>query len=134
MIRFQPLALLFATAGFCLSAVPPNNDAFEMKVRPVFAKACYGCHTDAAMGGLRLDTRDLVLKEVVPGNPDASKLIQAVRYDGARKMPPGGKLKAEEIAALEAWVKAGAVWPENAKPATAKSAPYIITQEQRNFW
>ena len=47
-------------------------------------------------------------------------------------MPPAGKLKDEEIAALEAWVKAGAVWPANLKPVT--TAPYLISEAQRGFW
>jgi mono/diheme cytochrome c family protein len=86
------------------------------------------------MGGLKMDSREHILKDVVPGDPDASKLVQAIRYNGARKMPPSGKLKEEEIAAIEAWVKAGAVWPEGMKPVAGKSAPYLITEEQRNFW
>jgi hypothetical protein len=116
------------------AAVPSANEAFEMRVRPVLAKACFSCHTDAAMGGLKMDSREHILKDIVPGDPDASKLVQAVRYNGARKMPPSGKLKDDEIASIEAWVKAGAVWPEGLKPVATKSAPYVITEEQRNFW
>jgi mono/diheme cytochrome c family protein len=137
------LACFAAMAIPCFSADPPpkNNDAFEMRVRPLLVKACYSCHTDAGMGGLQLDSREHMLKggksgaSVVPGNPDGSPLIQAVRYTAKRKMPPTGKLSDEEIATLESWVTAGAVWPENLKPAAApKSAPYVITAERRNFW
>ncbi len=117
-----------------LFAVPPTNDAFETRVRPVLAKACFGCHADAAVAGVQLDTREHALKVLKPGDPDASKLIQAIRYTGKIRMPPTGKLKDEEIAAIEAWVKAGAVWPEGLKPISTKPAPYIITQQQRDFW
>ncbi len=119
-------------------AFAADSDQFEMRVRPVLAKACYACHTDSAMGGLQLDSREHLLTggksgaAIVPGDPEGSKLIQAIRYTGARKMPPGGKLKEEEIASLEAWVKAGAVWPASSKPVTA--APYLISEAQRNFW
>jgi mono/diheme cytochrome c family protein len=133
--------LLVAAAPFSFAESPQGNDAFELRVRPVLAKACYSCHTDAAMGGLQLDSREHLLKggktgaDIVPGDPDASKLIQAIRYSGARKMPPAGKLKDDEIASLEAWVKAGAVWPAASKPLPANTlAPYIITPEQRAFW
>ena len=45
----------------------------------------------------------------MPGEPDESVLIQAVRYtDDDLKMPPRGKLKDEQIADLVAWVKARA--------------------------
>ena len=115
-----------------------DSDAFELRIRPVLARACFACHTDSAMGGLQIDSREHLLKggnsgpAIVPGDPDASKLIQAVRYSAARKMPPAGKLKDDEIASLEAWVKAGALWPANLKPVS--SAPYPISEAQRNFW
>src|SRR5436190_202713 len=48
---------------------------------------------------------------VVPGKPGESLLIQAVRQTGELRMPPGEKLKPQEVAALEAWVQAGARWP-----------------------
>jgi hypothetical protein len=51
----------------------------------------------------------------VPGAPDDSLLIQAVRYDGDTQMPPKGKLPDEEIAALVTWVNSGAVWPAEPK-------------------
>ena len=49
---------------------------------------------------------------VVPGKPDESPLIEAIRYEGDMQMPPKKKLKAEEIAALTDWVKRGAFWPD----------------------
>ena len=48
---------------------------------------------------------------VVPGKPDESPLIEAIRYEGDVQMPPKGKLKDDEIAALTEWVKRGAPWP-----------------------
>ena len=130
--------LMIVSAAYLCAAVADSADAFEMRVRPVLARACSACHADAALGGLQIDSREHLLKggksgpALVPGDPDASKLIQAIRYNGARKMPPNGKLKDGEIASLEAWVKAGAVWPANLKPVTA--APYLISDAQRNFW
>ena len=69
----------------------------------------------------------------MPGHADQSLLVQAVTQRHEKfKMPPGGKLKDDEIAAIEAWVNAGAVWPEG----SGKSAPpqYTITPAQRAFW
>src|SRR5205814_4046159 len=69
---------------------------------------------------------------IVPGKPESSLLIQAVRRTHERfKMPPQGKLSDEEIASLATWVKMGAVWPS--APATPQSAEYVITPEQRAF-
>ncbi len=92
---------------------------FESRVRPVLAGTCLKCHgVSTHKGGLRLDSRDAVLKggdsgaAVVPGNPDASPMIDAINYRGL-EMPPTGKLNPREIAALVEWVKMGAPWPKD---------------------
>src|SRR5579862_8809741 len=102
---------LFAQAA----AGPVDADFFETKIRPLFAEKCFACHTAARMGGLQLDSREHFLAGgksgpiAVPGDPSASLLVKALRYDANPKMPPTGKLAAGQIAAVEAWVKAGAV-------------------------
>jgi mono/diheme cytochrome c family protein len=140
-IRASGLFLLVATPRVLLAQpapAPVDADFFETKIRPLFAEKCFACHTEARMGGLQLDSREHFLKGgksgsvVVPGDADASLLVKALRYDGVPKMPPPGKLAGDQIAAVEAWVKAGAVWPQNEKP--APSPPYRITAEQRAFW
>ena len=84
-------------------------------MRPLLAENCYDCHTTAEMGGLRVDSLDRLKQggksgpALMPGDPDKSLLIQAVRQTGDLKMPKGGKLKPEEIQVLSDWVKAGAV-------------------------
>src|SRR5690348_12292770 len=82
------------------AAGPEQIDFFETSVRPVLAEKCYFCHgPKMQQAGLRLDSAAEVLKKrdggkagVVPGQPDQSAVIQAVRYTGAVKMPPQGKL------------------------------------------
>src|SRR5579871_4181837 len=85
----------------------PSEDAafFEAKVRPLLFENCFACHGDQKqMGGLRLDSREALAKGaasgpvVAPGDPDNSRLIRAVQYTGAIRMPPAGKLKPDEIA------------------------------------
>ncbi len=122
-----------------------SPEYFEAKVRPVLAASCYDCHTEESLGGLRLDSREGMLKggksgpAIVPGDPDKSLMIQAVRQTGDKlKMPKGGRLKPDEVDALVEWVRAGAVWPApvaTAAPATrAAAATYTIKPEQRAFW
>ncbi|MDE3198240.1 MAG: DUF1549 domain-containing protein [Acidobacteriota bacterium] len=136
-----------------LSAVPLLNaqtidakspEFFETRIRPILANSCFGCHTASALGGLRLDSREAMLKggkrgvAVVPGDPDNSLLIKAVKQTSPDlKMPAGsGKLKDSEIADLAAWVKAGAIWPAGAKTVSGadKSGKYVIAPERREFW
>jgi len=124
-----------------LSCIPliasEGTDFFENKVRPVLANNCYACHTNSEMGGLRVDNRESLLKggksgpAIMPGDPDKSLLVQAVRQTGELKMPKGGKLKPADVAALTEWVKMGAPWPEAAK---INPVAYVITPQQRAFW
>ena len=141
-MRLSPtLALLSLIAP--AFAQSPNEEFFEMRIRPLFANNCYACHTDEHMGGLQLDTAEHALKGgksgpvIVPGDPSASLMVKALHYTDARlKMPPTGRLKDSEIADVETWIKNGAVWPKTAPQTTAAphSAPYTITPEQRAFW
>src|SRR5579885_1014765 len=135
-MRLLALTLAVAAAGH--AATPADaNEFFELKVRPVLANKCYGCHTDSKSGGLQLDSREHVLKggndgpAIIPGDPDHSLLIQVLRQTHPRiKMPPGGKLPDEDINNIATWIKAGAVWPAG----PAKATSYVITEAQRNFW
>ena len=131
-------------AAATLALQDPKDDPlavqFETKVRPILVNRCEECHAQDADGGLRLDKRAEFLKggesgpAVLPGDPDGSLLIQAVRHTHAKlKMPKKrAKLPDAEIAALEEWVKNGAYWPDEnpAHPAATK----VIGPEQRAFW
>src|SRR5579872_438879 len=147
-MRSLKLLLLFSVLAtvFSLTAETVNEgtpEFFENKIRPILANNCFGCHTNSQLGGLRLDTLDGMKKggkrgpAIVPGDPDSSLLIKAVRQtDAALKMPYGSKLTASEIADLEAWVKAGAIWPASTVSAvtSSKDGKYVISPERRNFW
>ena len=132
-------------AGFCVLVIlmrgsaraddrksdPEAVEFFESKVRPVLVEHCYKCHSTQSKplkGGLRLDSLDAMRKggdmgpAVVPGDLDASLLVQAVRYkDEALRMPPKGKLPEATIASIEHWVKGGAVVPHAAEVSIASS-------------
>ena len=153
MLRSNTVAtvvtILFAGILQPLTAQTVNADSpefFENRIRPILANSCFGCHTNSALGGLRLDSLAAMQKggqrgtSVVPGDPANSLLIKAVKQlDPSLKMPSGGKLKDADIADLEAWIKAGAVWPKSAASAVSSAASsgtgkYSISAERRNFW
>src|SRR3954452_14323037 len=128
------LSVALAAAAHVHAAPDPAAvEFFEAKVRPVLADRCYKCHSaksEKLKGGLLLDTRDGMLKggdggpAVVPGEPDKSKLIEAVKWsDPDLQMPPKQKLTDQQVADLTQWVKTGAAWPESAGGATAVKAP-----------
>ena len=130
-------ALLAAMSIVAMADTP--EERFESRVRPILAKNCFACHTASKMGGLALTSREALLTggksgaAVVPGKPDDSRLILAVRQADSviKPMPMTGKLKPEEIAALEEWVRDGAGWPAAAKVQANSGG---ITAEQRAFW
>src|SRR5881394_1394474 len=94
-------------------------DFFETKVRPVLLDKCYNCHdgsgAKSVKGGFTLDTREGLLRggesgktTIVPGKPDESPLIKAVKWTDAKfRMPPKPehRLTAEQVADLEKWVQ-----------------------------
>src|SRR5215203_7552814 len=54
-----------AGAGAAAQAPSPGaaaNELFETRVRPLLAANCYACHADAAMAGLRVDSREGLLR------------------------------------------------------------------------
>jgi hypothetical protein len=130
-------APLLIAATLTLGA-PPEPTArrvefFEKRVRPVLEGMCISCHrAGSAKGGLELDSKAGFLaggkhgKVVVPGKPEASRLIRAVRRTDAKlKMPPDDPLDAEEVADLTRWVRDGAVWP----------GPVAVTKaDPRDHW
>ena len=118
----RELALLWPllTAAPVLAQSPAELEFFEKQVRPLLVASCSECHGDEKQSNeLRLDSREAMLKggergpAIVPGKPNESLLIQAVRQSGELEMPPDGKLADEQIAILEHWVEIGAPWPAN---------------------
>ena len=123
-----------------LTFKPSDIEFFESKVRPLLIQHCLECHgaTESKVrGGLRLTSRDEMIKggdsgaAIVPGKPDESLLIESVHYD-LYEMPPTGKLPEEKIAILEKWVEMGAPDPRN--PAEQGKTEAIDLEQAKNFW
>lgn len=139
MNGLRQLSAILCIAEAISTVVAADNPAaghefFEAKVRPVLVAHCYKCHSakaDKVKGGLLLDTREGVLQggdsgpAIVPGEPDKSRLIVAVRHADPDLQMPKEKLSEAEIAALEQWVKMGA--PD---PRTGGTAKY----ERKELW
>ena len=104
---------------------PAAIEFFEKSVRPILVERCQGCHGAAKQkGGLRLDSRQAAIAggttspAVVPGQPEKSLLVEAINYGEPYQMPPKSKLPAGEIDTLTRWVKQGAVWGPEPRPAS----------------
>ncbi len=138
--------LLWVSSGFVSAAETFNArdlDFFEKKIRPVLVEHCYSCHStgEKVKGGLVLETREDVLKggdsgpAIVSGQPDQSRLIEAVRYlNRDLQMPPKNPLSAEQVRDLEQWVKLGAPDPREKTAAPIKGKRVIDLAEGGRFW
>ncbi|MBA2112970.1 DUF1549 domain-containing protein [Bremerella alba] len=120
-------------------AADENKQAifFETKIRPLLAQHCFECHgAKEQKADLRLDRRNHFMKGgssgpiVVPGKPDESELLAAVKYE-SYEMPPSGPLPDEQIAVLETWIKNGAYWPEH--PGEPREDE-LFSKEDRAWW
>jgi hypothetical protein len=125
------------------SIAPEQERFFETRIRPILATQCGKCHASTAeklRGGLRLDDREGLRRggdsgpAVVPGQPEESLLIRAIRYrDEELHMPPKGKLPDSVVADFEAWVRMGAPDPRN-RTAGAVARPSVDLARGRAFW
>ncbi|MEP3478609.1 MAG: PSD1 and planctomycete cytochrome C domain-containing protein [Fuerstiella sp.] len=116
---------------------------FERSVRPLFVQHCYECHSVDAkklQAGLLMDSRAGLLRggdsgeSIVPGDADASLMIESVRYD-SYEMPPKGKLPDKDIKILERWVTMGAPWPKEDVPRSETSRPqFDLMQRKSEHW
>ena len=147
----KQLTFLLATLGLGVGVraqegTPQQGmEFFEKKVRPILALRCYGCHSHKAKqikGDFLLDSREGLLKggssgpAVVPGHPEKSLLLKAVRHEHKDiEMPPKGKLKDEEIATIEAWIVMGMPHPKaHAMVPPGGLKPAMTLKEARSFW
>ena len=113
---------------------------FESEVRPLLTDHCYECHAGESRilrGGLRLDHRAGWLRggdsgpAIVPGDPQNSLLMQAVRYE-SMEMPPAGRLSEQQTAVLGEWIRRGAPDPRLEAP-PAKLQP-VDWDAARKHW
>ena len=104
---------------------------FETNVRPILSEKCLKCHGDMKQwGGLRLDSRDAVIKggesgaAIAPGKPDASLLISRIREtDEDLRMPQGDQLTKRQVNDLIRWIEMGAPFPVAASRTQRKRDP-----------
>src|SRR5258705_9534089 len=101
------------------SSSPEGVEFFEKKVRPLLVENCFRCHSatsEKLKGSLKLDSREAALRggesgkaAIVPGEPEKSLLIEAVRWsNGDLLMPPKKQLSDQQIEGLATWIKVGA--------------------------
>jgi hypothetical protein len=108
---------------------------FNENIAPILKNHCNRCHGEKEQGGIRLDSRENLLKAgdsgdsiVVPGEPAQSELYRRVTAtDAEERMPPGGEpLKEKQIEQLRNWIASGAPWPNAPIAASQIERPPVI--------
>ncbi len=143
---FASLALTMPVRAEETAFAPEQIEFFEKQVRPLLVEHCQKCHDTAKQkGNLRLDSLAAVLQggdtgaAIVPGKPDESELIKALRYDpDGYQMPPDGKLPPETVAVFVKWVEMGAPWPASGPgtgegPAASWAETFATRAERWSF-
>jgi len=112
MTRFRTMILLCAFPALPLIASPD----FEKEVAPVLEQTCLFCHNaHETKGDLDLSTRAAAFAfegTIVPGDPEASLLIEVVSGPDPDMPKKADPLSAEQVETLREWIAAGAEWPE----------------------
>lgn len=122
LVAIAMLLLTAATRGAHAEPQPNAPEFFERHIRPLFRERCVACHgADKQKAELRLDAKSFALRGsdsgavIVAGKSSESLLWQRIAStsDDERMPPTGMPLSAEQLAAVKAWINAGAVWPES---------------------
>ena len=107
-----------------------DTPLFDGQIRPLLQKRCVECHgAKKQKGELRLDAKLFAFKgghdgpAILPGKAADSLLLKRItsRDEDTRMPPEGEPLSETEVAALKAWIEAGALWPENDADRAASS-------------
>ena len=144
--HWLPSYLLLTLVVFDARLSPGQSSGveyFENKIRPILVAKCQPCHSPALRtAGLDLSSAEGFQKGgdsgvlVQGADSSESRLLQAIGYEGQIKMPPTGRLKSEEIAAIRQWVQMGSPWPSEKAVTTNMIVADSLSAltELRKFW
>lgn len=100
-------------AGAKLQEAPKAENVSYSQVQAIFNRSCVGCHGNS--GGLSLESYASLMAggrrgaEVVPGDPNSSKLVQYITGARSPRMPKGNApLPDSEIKLISNWIAGGA--------------------------
>ncbi|MDG2468135.1 MAG: hypothetical protein P8M80_02550 [Pirellulaceae bacterium] len=130
--RLQKAHSLLELEGYSLPALkplnppkgkpgmPPTGVSFSKTIAPILVNNCGRCHVNQARGRFSMATYPALMsgpnnnRVIFPGDASGSRLIEVLE-DG--EMPPNGKIKDDDLAALKKWIAEGA--KSDAEDATA---------------
>lgn len=128
VVSFVAAVSLFATTAQAAEPLPADEQFFAARVQPILKRHCVDCHgAEEAKSGLRFDTIAGLCRGgesgeplIVAGRSDESYLLRRITAENApQRMPPDADpLAPSDVAALRAWIDAGAKLPGGENAAT----------------
>lgn len=125
-------AIFVVVAGLSLCASAAD---YLAQIKPIFSEHCYRCHgASQQKGSLRMDTAESIRKGgssgpgLVAGKASESLIVQAIKgtHEEISRMPyKKPPLADTQIAAIEAWINAGATAPSNEAPQSSVHWSFI---------
>jgi WD40 repeat protein len=141
LLCFDALNCIGQSGAISKSARAPARKTAESEAMSVLEASCFSCHNDEKKkGGLVLTSRAALLKGgdngavVVPGKPEASRLVNALAPDADPHMPPKKQLLKRDVTTLERWIKAGAKWDAAALVAAEERITPVSIQPLPSAW
>ncbi len=104
--------------------VVPGADATWCGVKRTLDSRCTACHNEDKVAGAPMSLKTYADLQAPAFTDKSKKVYQVVGvrvHDKVKPMPPQEKLTAEQLAAIDAWVAAGA--PAGADPTCAANGP-----------
>ena len=146
--RFRSSCLLVALVLCpCLGSVADTDRDgiayFERKIRPVLVEHCYECHSEGAKkvgAKLLLDSRAAILRggesgpALVAGKPEASRIIQALRWADELEMPPDDPLPETVVHDFVEWIRRGAPDPRKESKAANTARETEAPNADGSLW
>jgi hypothetical protein len=141
---WRPVVLATSLAVILYSAASAGI-TFKGDIAPILEKNCLACHGPARqMSMLDLSTRAAALKggkkgsAILPGDAAGSPLYRRLTGQDQPAMPLGSKLTPAEIAIIEKWIDAGALWEDAPSAVTPNLSPArgeeTFKDEDRDWW
>ena len=146
LLIFATGSILFQTVSVDSSAEEVGREFVQQKIIPLLEARCYSCHgpknvreDEDPAGGLLLTSREAMMRggdtgpAIIPGDPDASLLMHAVRWDEL-EMPPDTKMPSQELELFSRWIRGGAPWFGRSDNQEPTHEPFPLEQRKMDHW
>jgi WD40 repeat protein len=136
----RPLRIVLAALLSAFAGSPAYAETDPKPALRILRDECLGCHKPGkAKGGLLLTTREKMMKggdsgePVLPGKGADSLLYQLLLKEADPHMPPKKQLSDADVAAVKAWIDAGAQWDTSVFDELPPARPVVLQELPKGY-